>query len=154
MAKYLLVLFLSSVKFAFTFPVAVFEYHLSFWETILITNVGAIIGILFFAKLSTLAVEAIKSIRLKIFPKHTQKQLENKKYNSSKKRKLIKFKRSYGFWGIVFLTPVFISTPIGTFLVVKYFKGQRYSLATLFASHLAWSVALTLSFTFAGETLF
>lgn len=154
MTKYILVLFLSSIKFAFTFPVAVFEYHLPFWETILLTNIGAIIGILFFAKLSTLMVVGIKWIRVKYFPTYTQKRIDNKKYNSNKKRKLVKFKLSYGFWGIVFLTPVFISTPIGTFLIVKYFKTKRYSLATLFASHLAWSIALTISFTFAGELFF
>ena len=40
------VIFFSSRKFAATFPVAIFVMKMSFIDTVLFTNIGAILGIL------------------------------------------------------------------------------------------------------------
>jgi len=34
-------------KFALTFPIAIFAMKLAFWKTILLTNTGGILGMLF-----------------------------------------------------------------------------------------------------------
>ena len=52
MINILLTILFSSVKFAMTFPVAVMQFEFSFFETVLWTNVGGILGIYFFAFLS------------------------------------------------------------------------------------------------------
>ncbi len=47
---------------------------------------------------------------------------------------MIKFRRHYGMWGIILLTPVFLSLPVGAFLLRKYYIDNRKSvpLALLF----------------------
>ncbi len=154
MIKYLFVLLLSSVKFAFTFPLAVLEYHFSFWETVVLCNIGAIAGIIFFSQLSKYMVDFYKFMKRRYLSNISIINFPERKYNTKKKRRLIRFKKSYGFWGIVLLTPLFISTPIGTFLIVRYFKSQKYALLTLFVSHVVWSIAYASIFSFADQSIF
>jgi len=52
MINILLTILFSSVKFAMTFPVAVMQFEFSFFETILWTNMGGILGIYFLASCS------------------------------------------------------------------------------------------------------
>jgi len=57
MTNIFLVIFFSSVKFALTFPYAVYTCEFGFWETVLWTNIGGILGIVFFAYLSELILD-------------------------------------------------------------------------------------------------
>jgi len=47
--KELIIIISSTWKFAATFPVAVYAFKMSFFETILYTNIGGLIGIVLFS---------------------------------------------------------------------------------------------------------
>ena len=51
-----------------------------------------------------------------------------------KNKMVIKFRRQYGMWGIILLTPVLISLPIGAFLLRKYYREIRMSLPYMLIS--------------------
>lgn len=50
--KELVVILSSTWKFAATFPVAIYLFHMSFFETILYTNIGGLVGIIVFTMVS------------------------------------------------------------------------------------------------------
>jgi len=121
---------LSSVKFAVaTLPIsAIF----SFGEAWLISVSGGIAGAFFFLYIwdYILRVWSVYIIR------HEKKAKEFK--INKRKRKIITIKNSYGYWGIVILTPVILSIPIGAFLLDQYFKNQRYKFLHLSLSITFW----------------
>jgi hypothetical protein len=63
--------------------------------------------------------------------------------NSKKKRMIIKLRNRFGYPGIIILTPVLLSIPVGTFLAAKYYSGRPNLLAMLSLSVVTWSVILT-----------
>jgi hypothetical protein len=128
------VLLLGCVKFFLAIPLAI-QYDFTFWETFLLSCFGGIVGIIFFAKFR----KAVLKLYYKIYPFN---------YNINKRglRKTIALKtaRKYGLFGIAFLTPVFLSIPIGTFIALHFFPNKKKTLPILFASVLGWSFLLTL----------
>jgi hypothetical protein len=128
------VLLLGCVKFFLAIPLAI-QYDFTFWETFLLSCFGGIVGIIIFAKFR----KAVLKLYYKIYPFN---------YNINKRglRKTIALKtaRKYGLFGIAFLTPVFLSIPIGTFIALHFFPNKKKTLPILFASVLGWSFLLTL----------
>lgn len=128
------VLLLGCVKFFLAIPLAI-QYDFTFWETFLLSCFGGIVGIIIFAKFR----KAVLKLYYKINPFN---------YNINKRglRKTIALKtaRKYGLFGIAFLTPVFLSIPIGTFIALHFFPNKKKTLPILFASVLGWSFLLTL----------
>ena len=51
----------------------------------------------------------------------------------------IKTVRKYGLFGIAFLTPIFFSIPIGTFIALRFFPNKKKTLPVLAASVFGWS---------------
>ncbi len=47
---------------------------------------------------------------------------------------MVKLRRGYGMWGIILLTPVLLSLPIGAFLLRKYYRGNKLSFPLMLAS--------------------
>lgn len=45
-----------------------------------------------------------------------------------KNKILIKFRKNYGMWGIILLTPVLLSLPVGAFLLRKYYQNNRLAI--------------------------
>lgn len=130
----------ASWKFALTFPYAVYMVNMSLVETLVWTNVGGIIGVIFFTYLSTLV---LKMWRKLIAPKLNLKE-KNKLVFSKKSRMLVKIKMKYGLPGIVLLNPVCLSIPVSAFLVTKYFGRRKRNLAYLVLGQATWSVIYTL----------
>lgn len=126
------VLFLvSTVKFMFAFPLAV-TFQFSFLNTFLITTAGGISGVIFFAFLSQGLISGWRWLLSKyIFPyPRTARRLrfitgdpdgKKKPVSLKKRRRYIRLRKRVGFWGIAVLTPSFISIPIGTFLIVRFY---------------------------------
>ena len=136
--KYLTVIFFSSWKFAATFPFAVLVLKMSFFETIIYTNVGAILGIVVFAFASKGIIRLVDYIKSK-----TAGEKKPKKIFTKRNRRMIVIKRKYGLPGIVILTPVLLSIPVGTFLVTKYYGRDKKSYVYLVLGHFVWSVVYT-----------
>tara|TARA_Y100000385_G_scaffold225511_1_gene235959 strand:- start:491 stop:913 length:423 start_codon:yes stop_codon:yes gene_type:complete len=129
------VLLLGCVKFFLAIPLAV-QYGFSFWQTFLFSCLGGIIGVVFFAKFR----KVVLKIYFRIYPFNFNK---NKK-GGLRKTIAIKTARKYGLFGIAFITPVFLSIPIGTFIALHFFPNKKKTLPILFASVLGWSFLLTL----------
>lgn len=126
-------------KFALTFPVAVYAMRMNFRETLLYTNLGGILGVLFFTYLARFLIQAWQKF---IAPRFSFRK-QTKPVFTRKNRRLIGLKNRYGFAGIVILNPVIISIPISTFLVAKFYKHQKYSILWLIAGQFAWSLIYT-----------
>ena len=126
---------LASVKFAFSIPIVVYQF--SNVDAFLIIVTGGGFGILFFCFLWKYIIEWWAG-SVQIFKK---KSLDTLKVNK-KKRWLIWFKNTYGYWGMVVFTPVVFSIPLGTFIIQRYFRYKSRKLLHLFLSVLFWAFIL------------
>ena len=153
MVQILLTILSSAVKFAMTFPLAVMQFKFSFLETLLWTNVGGILGIYFFAFLS----EQVMAWWKRLFRKQRARAraaVREKKVFTKRNRRIIRIKQQYGLAGIAFTTPLLLSIPVGTFLVVRYYRTSKTKFSYLIASNLFWSVIYTAFFLFWDGLLF
>jgi len=137
--KELTVIALSTWKFAATFPVAVYVFKMSFFETILYTNIGGLIGIIVFALLST---GFLKVIRL-LWPVKSSDSEKSKKIFTKKNKRIIYLKNKFALPGVLILTPVLLSIPVGVFIVTKYFGRKKINFLYLLVVQLLWSVIFT-----------
>lgn len=143
MINILLTILFSSVKFAMTFPVAVMRFEFSFFETILWTNVGGVLGIYFFAFLSDKLIAWWNRNFKKSRTKESPDDSSDKKVFTKRNRRIVSIKQKYGLIGIALSTPILLSIPLGTFLVVRYYQSSRTKFLYLIISNLAWSIIYT-----------
>ena len=137
--KGLIVIMSSTWKFAATFPVAVYLFKMSFVETILYTNIGGLLGIVIFTFLSKGIIHLIEVIRSK---NHGSRK--KPKYIFTKRnRRLVTLRKKYGLPGIVFLTPLILSIPVGCFLIEKYYGKNKRNFVFLVLSNVVWSFFYT-----------
>ena len=134
--KLLQVLIISSVKFILA-PFISLGYGFSFVQTIIYTTIGGILGILFFFYLSKWIIKLYYKYCPVIVTYFTGKQKESRIHKCSvrkiKRKKifnwrnkfLIKIKHKYGFIGIIVLTPIVFSIPLGAFLANKYYSNKK-----------------------------
>ncbi|WP_372753210.1 hypothetical protein [Labilibaculum sp.] len=141
--KALLIILSSTWKFAATFPLAVYVFQMSFFETILYTNIGGLIGILISTLASKGLIKLFNAYGLKLFK---SKKKIKKKFNKQNRR-LVILKNKYGLAGIAILTPVLLSIPIGVFLNTKYYGHKKISYLYLLISQITWSFVYTLFYT-------
>lgn len=147
MLQIIITILSSSVKFAMTFPLAVIQFNFSFVETILWTNVGGIMGIYFFAYLSDkLMIWWRRTFRKR--RKSREQGDKRKKIFTKRNRRIVRIKQGYGLIGIALITPLLLSIPVGTFLMVRYYQRSRFKFISLIASNILWSVIYTLFYLF------
>lgn len=147
--KELTVIFFCSWKFALTFPLAIYSLNLSFSETLLYTNLGGIVGLIFFSYLS--------QGLLVFWQKHIQSRFITKGHKqnfTTKRRRFIYLKNKYGLPGIILLNPIILSIPISTFLVIKYFGLRTKHLLWLFSGQLIWSIIYTFFYFYLRPIIF
>ena len=153
MVQIILTILSSAVKFAMTFPLAVMQFRFSFHETILWTNVGGILGIYFFAFLSEKLIAWWTRTFRKKRPAFGYRNPE-KKIFTRKNRRIIRIKQRYGLFGIAITTPFLLSIPVGTFLVVRYYRTRKIKFTYLIVSNMVWSVIYTVFYMFWDGLLF
>ncbi|WP_137305796.1 hypothetical protein [Lentimicrobium saccharophilum] len=142
---------ISSVKFIFAVP-ASYIFGNSFIHTILITSLGGISGIVFFHYLSRYVIfsdrigfrmyfSVFRNISgFKATP--SPASLTRRRF-SRRNRLIVWFFRRYGLAGIIILTPVLLSIPLGTILTYRYSSGRAGSLVMLCVSVVVWSIVLS-----------
>ncbi|WP_324546914.1 hypothetical protein [Lentimicrobium sp.] len=148
---YLWIALISSVKFILAVP-ASYIFGNSFLLTILITSLGGISGILFFHYLSRYVIfsdgfgfhiyfRALEQLTgFTIIPSAAS---ETRSPFGRRNRLLVRLIRRYGLTGIIILTPVLLSIPLGTILTYRFTSGRVGSLIMLCFSVVAWSVVLS-----------
>ena len=62
---------------------------------------------------------------------------------TKRNRMIIKIVNKFGMAGIVILTPVLLSIPVGTFIATRYYSANRFLLVYLSASVLFWSLFMS-----------
>lgn len=149
------VIILASVKFFFTLPYAMI-IGLEYEEAILAVLVGGIGGFLFFFYLSKPVFRAWNkawphlckcvpqsfSKQFKNFPGRNKLKKKAKRF-TRKNRFLVRFRKSYGFWGIIISTPILLSIPLGAFLAGKYYAKRRHLVFFMILSIVGWGVVLS-----------
>jgi len=123
-----------------TFPVAILQFEFTFFETILWTNVGGVLGIYFFAFVSGKLIawwnRTFKTRPLE--PESTS--ASGKKTFTRRNRRIVRIKQQYGLIGIALSTPIILSIPLGTFLVVRYYRTNSSKFPYLIVSNVIWSI--------------
>ena len=149
--KQLSILLLSAVKFSLAMP-ASYLLGYSSVHTFLNILAGGMIGVLFFYFGGKAILHFFKvhfPLVLRAFYQITGLGWQNKRvskktvtFNSRRNRRIIQIRNRFGYPGLIILTPVLFSIPIGTFLGVKYFSGRKNLLLMLSLSVFAWSALL------------
>jgi hypothetical protein len=135
----ILITFLSAIKFMAAIPLAVYQYDFSFWETFIYTTVGGVVGVIFFARFSKWIVKKYYQYFGGLRKKRNRKGIKATVANKTVQK--------YGLFGIAFLTPIFFSIPIGTFIALRFFPDKRKTLPVLLASVFGWSFVLSVVLT-------
>ncbi len=150
--KILIVFAVSSIKFLIA-PALSFSLGLNFLQTFLSTTSGGIAGVVLFYFLSRWIlilyakyfVFYFRSIKIRFYrllnlslPVEIPARIFTRR-----NRFIIKIVRKYGLTGIVILTPVLLSIPIGTFLATRYYSSNRFLLVYLVGSVLFWSLLMS-----------
>jgi hypothetical protein len=141
--KELIIIISSTWKFAATFPIAVIAFKMSFFETLMYTNIGGFIGIVLFSLVSKGVIHVFDFL----LPGSSQRKSKGKKIFTKRNRRIIKIKIYYGLPGIVLLTHILLSIPVGVFLLTKYYGYRMRNYIYLSIAQLAWSVIFTILYT-------
>ncbi len=72
-----------------------------------------------------------------------ERRSRKKPISTKTMRRFVKLRNSYGLWGIIIMTPVILSIPIGAFLLKKYYSTHKNVLAYMMISILGWSLVFT-----------
>jgi len=152
--KILHVILLASVKYILTLPYAMI-IGLEYKQAIFAVLVGGIGGFLFFYYLSKPVFRAVDRfwpiickngppvIRAKYKVWCERKLLRQTKVFSRRNRTIAKIKNTYGLWGIVLITPLFLTIPLGAFLASKYYSRRRYIVGYMILSIVGWAGVLS-----------
>ena len=129
-AKYIAVIATSSVKYLFGIFAAI-GANLNFIETLVCTVSGGMIGVLVYLYLW----DRILWVYHKFFPKkHSDKPI------SKSKRRILRFVIRYELYGIVLLTPIIPSVPVGTILAVTFEHNKWRIKRFMLIGFTAWTV--------------
>lgn len=147
--KLIQVVIISGVKFIFA-PFISIGYGFNYFQTVIFTTLGGIAGIFFFYYLSRWMI----GLYFKICPlvityfggeeakqalKESQCRKPNRKKFTRKNKTIVNIRGKYGLIGIILLTPVLLSIPIGAFLAQKYYSKKSHILVYLSLSVIMWS---------------
>lgn len=149
--KFVQVFLLATVKYVLTFPYAVL-IGLNFEQTLISVTLGGIAGFFFFYHFSGFAIRRfhhIKTFLRKYLPasvraKYRQlvgwrKEVTGERVFSRRNRLIATFRAKFGLPGILILSPVVLSIPIGAFLLNKYYSKHKFVMPFMVLSILSWT---------------
>ncbi|MAY84552.1 MAG: hypothetical protein CMP59_10510 [Flavobacteriales bacterium] len=126
-------LLFSALKF-FLAPATVLISGYDIWETILITSIGGVGGFLTFYFFGSLFYKKYREF----FPP------KRKRIFTPRKRKMVKYKNKYGFWGLAILTPVLFGIPLGSLVAAAFFPEKGRTIGVFVSSIIVWSILISL----------
>jgi len=125
----------SAVKF-FAGPILAKSFGFSYIQSILLSSIGGISGVLLFFKLGSKLVL--------FFPNYFKSNTKKKKIFTKKNKFYVLLIRDYGVFGIALLSPILISIPIGSFLAARFFDANSVMVRVILCmSVVFWSVTLS-----------
>ncbi len=141
------VFFLAMIKYFYA-PLYGVAIGMGFWENFFALIAGGTLAFTiyyYFAELVIAYSRYLNPYVVKIFPVRWQQAAKKRKVRRREKRKnrkkftwinkfMVKLRRGYGMWGIILLTPVLLSLPIGAFLLRKYYRENKFSFPLMISS--------------------
>jgi hypothetical protein len=157
--KLLIIFALSSVKFLLA-PALSFGLGFNFLQTLASTSAGGIMGVFVFFYFSRWLINLYDSYLRKAVHKAIHRLADRLNIShlaerffpyTIKKRKVFTFtnklyvriRRKYGLIGIIIVTPVLLSIPIGSFLLARFYPKRNYIVLYLSASVVMWSLIMS-----------
>jgi len=151
--KLLNVSFIASIKYFWSAPYA-FLLRLNAWETLFCIEIGGILGFLLYyyffrfllAKLKLLwptvyyFTPTIFKVRFELWLERRRKRILTRRKFTATNKFIVKIRRRYGMWGIIVLSPVILSIPIGALLGTKYFPHRHGFIPYMILSISVWGV--------------
>ncbi len=127
---------LSTVKFTVSaLPISMtFPYY----QALFISISGGIFGVFFFMFLWD---KVLKTWQF-IFYKDKEHSKEKPLVINRRRRRIVKIKKDYGYWGIVATTPSVLSIPLGVFILMTYFPNTKRKFIHLSLSVVVWGFLL------------
>jgi uncharacterized membrane protein len=122
---------------------------LTFWETIIITSLGGMTGVIFFYYFGHMVFVAFDNWKAK-----RRKKTVEKKVFTRKNRMVVNVKSKFGIIGLTFLTPCIISIPIGCVIAAKFYFNNRLTLPLLLVFTVVWSFLLSIFSFYVKQMLF
>ncbi|MFB6258057.1 MAG: hypothetical protein ABEH38_05125 [Flavobacteriales bacterium] len=136
----LTVLLTSSIKFLPSPFLSVNVYDFTFWETILMTMIGGVVGTTFFYLISGQLMKRAWDRRMR---RAAEGRAPRKRTFRRRNKTIVRVKRKFGLIGLALVTPAIISIPIGAVLAAKYFRKRMETLPFMLFSVVLWSFLLT-----------
>lgn len=147
--KLIQVVIISGIKFLFA-PFVSIGYGFNYFQTVIFTTLGGIAGLFFFYYLSKWLIRLYFMIcpvvisyfageEARIALQESQCRKPDRKKFTRKNKTIVNIRQKYGLIGIILLTPVLLSIPIGAFLAQKYYSRKSHILVYLSLSVLMWS---------------
>jgi hypothetical protein len=147
--KLIQVLLISTIKFLFA-PLMSIGYGFNYFQTVLLTTIGGITGIVFFYFLSKWILTQYYRFSPVIYSYFTGEKISKsleilnddfiaKKKFTRKNKLIINTRNKYGFLGIILFTPVLLSIPLGAFLARRYYSRKNNILIYMSISVVMWS---------------
>ncbi len=149
--KFVQILIISGLKFIIAPPISL-EMGFSWFQTVLFTTIGGIIGVIvsyylgeILLKLFRILLVQIKAILIYLKRvKLTESAIANnkkvqKKIFTKKNRFIVNIKGRFGLFGLAAITPIFLSIPLGTILISKYYPNKSKVFFALSSSVACWS---------------
>jgi hypothetical protein len=145
--KILNVAMLASIKFFYS-PIYAFAIGLDFWGSFTGLVLGGFLSFIIFyyaTDILLIYVRHLKPVVILVTPHRTRLRYQkwkiirrnksnNRKRFCKKNRFLVRFRNSWGMWGIIFSSPILLSIPFGAFLLQKYYSHRKIAIpAMLFA---------------------
>lgn len=165
--KILLLILLSSVKFIAGPPFAYAynqKYEFGFAESVIYSIIGGMLGVFVFTFFSEQVMKLVHYLkhhgkkmisRKEIYSKpeadvdvpveiqYTYIENEKqKKIFTKRNRRLVKIWKQYGLAGIAFITPCFISIPVGTVIANALESNRKKIFLYMFISVIFWSITI------------
>jgi hypothetical protein len=149
--KIIQVFLLATVKYVITFPFAIL-IGLNLQQTLIAVTLGGIVGFFFFYHLSGFALKRFHHVKsflrrhlpLSVRLKYRQlvswrKGLTGERVFSKRNRIIVRLRSKFGLAGIIILSPVILSIPIGAFLLNKYYSNHKLARPYMVLSIISWT---------------
>jgi hypothetical protein len=119
---------LSTIKFLFA-PFGGPALKLNYFETYFSCIIGALISSTFFFFLAEYFLKKSLNKKREAFIKAEKAgiQLQKKNIFTKTNKTLIKIKHRLGIFGVSFLAPLFLSIPVGTIIVAKFYGKNKFT---------------------------
>ena len=147
------VFLVAGIKYFWATPYS-FGMRLNVWETLIFMEAGGILGFLLYYYFFGFLFKELKllwpivyqftpilfKVRFEMWRARQKAKKSSARKFTHRNKIIVKVRKLYGMWGIVILSPVILSIPVGALLGFKYFKHNRHFITYMLLSILVWGV--------------